>query len=47
MVQGIKIICNNSLVNDAFSGSVSIISDNRIISEFEGLAGKPEGKKTF
>jgi hypothetical protein len=46
MVQGIKIICNNSLISDAFSGSVCVISDNRIMSEIEVLAGKPEGKRT-
>ena len=41
-----KIICNNSLISDAFSGSVYIISDNRIMSETEVLSGKPEGKRT-
>jgi hypothetical protein len=46
MVQGIKIICNNSLISDAFSGSVCIISDNRIMCEIKVLAGKPEGKRT-
>jgi hypothetical protein len=46
MEHDIKIICNNSLISDAFSGSVCIISDNRIMCEFEVLAGKPEGKRT-
>jgi hypothetical protein len=46
MVQGFKIICNNSLISDAFSGSVCKISDNRIMSEIEVLAGKPKGKRT-
>jgi len=46
MVQGIKIICNNSLIFYAFSGSVWIISYNRIMSEIQGLADKPEGKRT-
>jgi len=45
MVQGIKIICNNSLISDAFSGSVFIISGNRITREIMGLADKPEGKR--
>jgi hypothetical protein len=47
MVQGVKIICNNRLNFDAFSGSVRIISDNRIMSEIEVLAGKPKGKRTI
>jgi len=46
MVQGFKIICNNSLISDAFSGSVCKISDNRIMSVIEVLAGKPKGKRT-
>jgi hypothetical protein len=46
MVQGIKITCNNCLISDDFSGSVFIISDNRIMREIEVLAGKPEGKRT-
>jgi hypothetical protein len=46
MAQGIKIICNNSLISYAFSGSVWIISDNTIMSEIEVLDGKPEGKRT-
>jgi hypothetical protein len=46
MVQGIKITCNNSLISDYVSGSVFIVSDNRIMSEIEVLAGKPEGKRT-
>ena len=45
MAQGIKIICNNSLISDAFIGSVWIISDNTIMSEIEVLDGKPEGKR--
>jgi hypothetical protein len=45
-MQGNKIICNNSLISDAFSGSVCIISDNRFRSEMEVLAGKPEAKRT-
>jgi hypothetical protein len=47
IVQGFKIIRKNTLITNAFSGSVSIISDNRIMSEIEGLVGKPEGKRTL
>ena len=46
MAQGIKIIYNNSLISDAFCGSVWIILDNSIMSEIEVLDGKPEGKRT-
>jgi hypothetical protein len=35
MVQGIKTICNYSLISAAFSGSMCIISGNRVMSEFE------------
>jgi hypothetical protein len=45
MVQGIK-ICNYTYISDALRGSVFIISDNRIMSETEVLAGKPEGNRT-
>ena len=45
MEQGIKIVCINSLIFDAFSGSVWIISDERIMSETEFLSGKPGGKR--
>jgi hypothetical protein len=47
MVQGIKIICNNSLISDAFSGSVSIISENRIMSEIEVWLANPKKKKNI
>jgi hypothetical protein len=46
MVQSIIIIRNNSLISDAFSGSVCIISDYMIMREIEVLAGKSEGKRT-
>jgi hypothetical protein len=46
MVQSIKIICNYTYISGAFSGSLGIISDNRIMSETEVLADKPEGKRT-
>jgi len=45
MVQSIKIICNKSLISDAFCVSEFIISDNRIIREIHVLAGKPEGRR--
>ena len=40
-----KIICNNSLIPDAFSVSVCIISDKNIMSEIQILVDKPEGKR--
>jgi hypothetical protein len=46
MVQGIKIICNNSIISDAFSGLVFIISVKSIVSEIVVLVGKPAGKRT-
>jgi hypothetical protein len=45
MVQGIK-ICNNTYISDPLSGSLFIISHNRIMSETEVLAGKPDGNRT-
>jgi hypothetical protein len=46
MVQGINIICTDSLICVAFSGSVYIMADNIIMSEIHVLAGKPEGERT-
>jgi hypothetical protein len=46
MVQGIKIICNNSIISVAFCGSVFIISNNKIIRKIKDLADKPKGKRT-
>jgi len=44
-VQVIQIIFTNNLISDVFSSSVYIILDNRIMSEIQVLAGKPEGKR--
>jgi len=46
IVQGIKIICNNSLISNALSGSVWIISDNKIMNEIDVFDGKLEGNRT-
>jgi hypothetical protein len=46
MVQVIQTIYTDSLISDAFSGSVYLISDNMIMSEIQVLADKPEGKRT-
>ena len=45
-VQVIKIVCTNSLISDAFSCSVYVLSDNSIMSEIQVLAVRPEGKRT-
>jgi len=47
IVQVIQTIYTGSLISDAFSGTVYIISDNMIMSEIQVLAGKPEGKRTI
>jgi len=47
MLQVIQTIYTGRLISDALSGSVYIISGNRIMSEIQVLTAKREGKSTI